>query len=157
MSRSTRKGSYLIANPKGADADALLGPLNKTVRTAAGQILGLMTGATPRFAGGEQVRWAEALRFSLEMKDRRNWLLIEPDIWVWPAHARRDATAFLDDRRSNRYNKEHDALLSAWIQIISGTEELNAEVTLQPFDGDSSAGNPSFRIGTRTAFSKKEA
>lgn len=156
VSRNTRRGSFLIANPA-ATTKTLLAPLARTATTVGGEILGLMTAPTPRLPKGEQVRWAEALRISLEMKDGRHWLLIQPDIWVWPEHARRDATVFLDNRRGDRYNSKHDALLSAWIQIMAGTDELNTEVTLQPFDGDIDAGNPSFTVGTRTAFSKKNA
>ena len=122
-----------------------------------GKVDGLLTVQTDKQSDPEQVRWAEALRLSIDQKDGRTWLLIEPDIWIWPRHARADAANFLDRRRSDRYNAKHDAILNAWIRIILGTEERNTLVTLQVFDGTPNAGNPCFSFGTRTAFSRRRA
>ena len=33
---------------------------------------------------------------ALEVKNGRHWLLIEPDIWIWPRFARKDARTFID-------------------------------------------------------------
>lgn len=148
--QSTRQGSFLIANPGAPTKDALA-PLAKVVSVTGGNVAGLKTAPTD---GGvpEQVRWAEALRVSLEVKNGRHWLLIEPDIWIWPRFARTDATGFIDTRRKDRFNAKHDALLSAWIEIILGTARANTTVSVKAFASGSDAANPSFTIGSRTAY-----
>lgn len=150
--QSTRHGSFLIANPATPSTDALA-PLAKVVSSTGGDVAGLKTapndGSEP-----EQVQWAEALRLSLEVKNGRHWLLIEPDIWIWPRFARKDATDFIDTRRKDRFNAKHDALLSAWIQIILDTAKVNATVSVNAFTGGSDAANPSFTIGSRTAYAR---
>lgn len=153
--RNTRSGSFLIANPTAPTKDALA-PLVAVVKSAGGNVPGVKTVATEQ-RPAEQVRWAESLRISLEIKNGQRWLLIEPDIWIWPQHARKDAATFMEKRRSDRYNKVHDALLGAWIRIILGTDKVNTSVTLRAFDEGSDAGNPAFMIGSRTAFSRRLA
>lgn len=150
--QSTRQGSFLIANAAAPTKDALA-PLVKVVSGTGGDVTGLKI----PFADGsamQQVRWAEALRVSLETKNGRDWLLIEPDIWIWPRFARRDATDFIDSRRKDRFNAKYDALLSAWIQIILGTAKANATVSVRAFTSGSDAANPSFTIGSRTAYTR---
>jgi hypothetical protein len=150
--RSTRHGSFLIVNPAAPREDALA-PLTKVVSGTGGNVAGLKTtpidGSAP-----EQVRWAEALRVSLEYKNGRHWLLIEPEIWIWPRFARKSAADFIDTRRKDRFNAKHDALLSAWIQIILGTATTNATISVKAFTSGSDAGNPSFAIGSRTAYTR---
>lgn len=150
--QSNRQGSFLIANPTAPSKEALA-PLVKVVSSAGGNVPGLKTtpydGSAP-----QQVRWAEALRVSLEIKNGRHWLLIEPDIWIWPRFARKDAEAFIDARRKDRFNSKHDALLSAWIQLIFGTAKTNASISVRAFRSGSEAGNPSFTISSRTAFTR---
>lgn len=150
--QSTRQGSFLIANPAASSKDALA-PLTKVVSTTGGNIAGLRTVPTDGSAP-EQARWAEALRVSLESKNGRHWLLIDPDIWIWPRFARKDATDFIDARRKNRFNAKHDALLSAWIQIVLGTAQVNATVSAKAFTSGNDAANPSFTIGSRTAYAR---
>lgn len=150
--QSTRQGSFLIANPAAPSKDALT-PLVKVVSTTGGNVAGLKTVPTDGSAS-EQVRWAEALRVSLEFKNGRHWLLIDPDIWIWPRFARRDATNFIDSRRKDRFNAKHDALLSAWIHIILGTAQANATVSAKAFTSGNDAANPSFTIGSRTAYTR---
>jgi hypothetical protein len=150
--QSTRQGSFLIANPAAPSKD-VLAPLAKVVSGTGGNVAGLKTAPTDGSAP-EQVRWAEALRVSLEFKNGRRWLLVEPEIWIWPRFARKDATDFIDTRREDRFNAKHDALLSAWIQIILGTAEHNATVSLKAFTSGSDAANPSFTIGSRTAYTR---
>lgn len=150
--QSTRQGSFLIANPEAPTKDTLA-PLAKVVSGTGGNVAGLKTAPTDGSAP-EQVRWAEALRVSLELKNGRHWLLIKPDIWIWPRFAREDATDFIDTRRKDRFNAKHDALLSAWIQIILGTARANATVSVRAFTSGSDAANPSFTIGSRTAYTR---
>lgn len=149
--QSTHRGSFLIANPRAPTKEALA-PLAKVVSTG-GNVPGLKTAPTDGSVP-EQVRWAEALRVSLEIKNGRHWLLIEPDIWIWPRVARRDATDFIDTHRKDRFNAKHDALLSAWIQIILGTQKANTTVSVKAFSSGSDAANPSFTIGSRTAYAR---
>lgn len=152
LCRSTRQGSFLIANPVAANKEALA-PLAEVVSATGGDIAGLTVtqadGCPPL-----GVRWAEALRLSLEIKNGRHWILLEPDIWIWPRFARKAATDFINDRRKNRFNAKHDALLTAWIHIVLGTTKANATVTVKAFTGGSDAANPSFTIGSRTAYTR---
>jgi hypothetical protein len=150
--QSTRQRSFLIANPEASTKDALA-PLAKVVSGTGGNVPGLRTAPTDG-SPSEQVRWAEALRVSLEIKNGRYWLMIEPDIWIWPRFARKDATDFIDTRRKDRFNAKHDALVSAWIKIILGTEKANATVYVRAFTSGSDAANPSFTIGSRTAYTR---
>lgn len=152
IGRSTRQGSFLIANPGAPTKDGLT-PLAKVVSGTGGVVAGLKT-APADGSAPEQVRWAEALRVSLELKNDRNWLLIEPDIWIWPRFARKEATDLIDRRRKDRFNAKYDALLSAWIQIILGTTTPNATVSVKAFPSGSDAANPSFTIGSRTAYTR---
>lgn len=150
--QSTRQGSFLIANPAAPTKDALA-PLAKVVSGTGGNVAGLKT--DPSDGGApEQVRWAEALRVSLEIKNGRHWLLIEPDVWIWPRFARKGAKDFIDAHRKDRFNSKHDVLLSAWIQIILGTAKPNATVSVKAFTSGSDAANPSFTIGSRTAYTR---
>jgi SIR2-like domain len=152
LSRSTHQESFLIANPAASGIDALA-PLAKVVSGSGGDVAGLKTAPSDGSAP-EQVRWAEALRVSLEFKNGRHWLLIEPDIWIWPRFARKVARDFIHARRKDRLNAKHDALLSAWIQIVLGTDEANATVSVKAFTSGSDAANPSFTIGSRTAYTR---
>jgi hypothetical protein len=152
LSRSTRYASWLIADPHGEGLDQL-DPLKSVVGSFSDKIPGLFTQVTDEHPHQEPVRWAEAARISLEVKDGKAWLQIDPDIWVWPPRARRDATPTLDKRRSNRYNNTFDSLLDAWVRIALGTHERGTTVDLSSFTDGSSTENPVFSIGTRTAFS----
>lgn len=152
--RRTRAGSFVIVNPGNPRKDALA-PLNRVAQSVAGIVSGLMTMPTDKHPKSDQVRWAEALRVSLDQHDGRTWLLLEPDIWIWPPSSRPDATNFLDKRRGGRFNAEHNALLDAWIRIILGTDNRDAEIELLAFDGETGAGNPCFCLSARSAFSRR--
>jgi len=154
LSRSTRYASWLIVDPHSDDLDQL-DPLKAVVGSFSEKISGLFTEVTDDYPHQEQIRWAEAARVSLEVKNGQAWLQIDPDIWVWPPRARRDATPVLDKRRSNRFNKTFNALLDAWVRIALGTNERNTEVELSAFDDGNQTENPAFLIGTRTAFAKR--
>jgi len=154
--RSHREGVTLITEPSGPRPE-LLDQLRSVTDGIAGDVPGLMTTPSSTHDKPEQVRWAEAVRVSLDQRDGRTWLVLEPDIWIWPKHARRAAVGFLDERRADRFNNKQNALLSAWIRIILGTDEVNREVTLCAFDAEAGPSNPAFRIGTRSAFSRRSA
>lgn len=154
--RINRSSALLISNGT-RDTQAGLAPLTKILGATAGEVAGLIAPATPEHPQTEKVTWAEALRISIDFKNGQLWLLLDPDVWIWPPRARKDATDFLDKRRGGRFNKEYNNLLTAWVQIILGLGELNADTTLSVFEGGSPAENPSFKLTNRTAFARRLA
>jgi len=146
----------LIADSR-AEAQSHLGPLFNIVGKTSGMVTGLFAPVTDDHPRPEKVTWAEAVRVSIDFKDGQLWLLLDPDVWIWPPRARKHATDFLDQRRGDRYNKTYNALLDAWIQIVLGAHELNAEITVSAFDGETGAENPSFKVASRTAFARRLA
>lgn len=156
LCRTNRTGSFLIADAH-AEAQGALQPLHSVVGKPFGEIAGLFAPVTEDHPNPERVYWAEALSVSVDVTNDRLWLQLDPDIWVWPQYARRVATDFLDRRRSDRRNDKYNALLDAWVRIVLGTDERNTEVTLTAFDDGDENENPSFRIGSRTAFARRLA
>ena len=154
LARSTRSGAWLIVDPHHQDVGPLTS-LQGVVGKVNGTIPGLFTEPTDNHPDQEQVRWSEAARISFTVKDYQAWLMITPDIWVWPPRARRDATEFLDKRRSNRYNDTFNALLSAWAELILGPHEPGSEIAVTAFENGSEHENPRFVLGTRTAFARR--
>jgi hypothetical protein len=152
LSRTTQISSFVIADPHAEDKSRL-DPLFEVVGKESGSVPGLFTPVSHDHPVSEQVSWSEALRISIDIKDGKIWLLIDPDIWIWPTRARKDAVNFLDERRNDRYNKTYNALLDAWVQVILDTDQRDVEIDLLTFDKGSNEENPSFRIGSRTAFS----
>jgi hypothetical protein len=130
-----------------------LEPLRNLVGKTSGTVAGLFTPATDDHPKPEQVTWSEALRVSIDLRAGRYWLLLNPDIWIWPVRARELTKEFMDDRRKDRFNNKYNALLDVWIALILGTAERNTEVSLSSFDAGSEVENPTFRIATRTGFS----
>lgn len=153
ISRTSRHASFLIANPT-APTNAMLAPISTAISGIGGNVGGMKTAAS-QGRPVEQVRWAESLKLSIEVKNGQRWLLLDPDIWIWPEFARRDAKKFMEQRRRDRYNSKHNALLTAWIKVILGTEKVNAVVEVRPFSSGSDDANPLFSIGSRTAHSKR--
>lgn len=96
----------------------------------------------------------QALRVSLDLRDGRYWLILDPDIWIWPSRARRAAEEFMDKRRGDRFNKKYNQLLDAWVPLVVGTNARNTEIIVSAFASGCAAENPSFSFGTRTAFSQ---
>ncbi len=154
LSWARRSSSYLIVDTHAEDASDLA-PLLQVVGKISGIVPGLFTHATASHRQREQVRWAEALRLSVDQKNGQLWMVIDPDIWIWPPGAREIATEFSTNRRADRFNKRYNALLDAWVRVVLGTNERNTQVTVSLFEGGSEAENPSFRIGSRTAFARR--
>jgi len=154
LARNSRYSSFLIADPH-ADDKSGLDPLYEVVGKESGEIVGLFTPVTDEFPHAQKVAWSEAVRVSIDQKDGKFWLLLNPDIWIWPPRARKSAVEFMDDRRRDRLNNVYNSLLDAWIQVILDTDERNVEVSVTAFDGEESDENPSFCIGSRTAFSQR--
>ena len=153
LTRTTRYSSVLIAAPHFDETDCL-DPLFQIVGKTSGQIAGLFAPITEHKPEPERVSWAESLRVSLDYRDGKFWLLVDPDIWIWPPRARQIAVQFLDGRRGDRFNRTYNALLDAWVNIILGSEK-NAEFELKAFDEGGAQENPTFRIGSRTAFARR--
>lgn len=156
LSRTTRTSSFLIADPHAQDQGAL-DPIFEVVGKESGTIPGLFAPGTEDHATPEQVAWVEAVRVSIDCKDGRVWLLIDPDIWIWPPRARKSAARFMEQRRSDRYNKKYNELLDAWVRVILDTDKRDTEIQLLAFDKGSETENPAFQIGSRTAFTRRQA
>lgn len=153
LSRTTYVASYVIANPK-KDEDGLLLPLTDLLGAIAGPVSGAFTEVTEEFPEARQIRWAEALQVSLDVRDGQNWLVLNPDIWIWPRSARKMVTEFTYRKRSDRFNRTFNNLLAAWIQVILGTAESKAKITVSLFGDEPAAENPAFRLASRTAYAK---
>lgn len=98
---------------------------------------------------------AEAVRVSIVQKHGETWLVLDPDIWIWPPRARDVATDFLDQRRKGRFNNKFNVLLDAWAQVLIGSSARRADVVVRAFEGEEAADNPTFRLGSQTAFAHR--
>ncbi|MCY4237594.1 MAG: SIR2 family protein, partial [Rhodospirillaceae bacterium] len=156
LARTTRSSAYLIADPHAADIGAL-DALHRAVGKVGGIVPGLFSEVTDEYPRADQVFWAEAARVSVDIRNGAVWLVVDPDVWIWPARSRYDATEFLDRRRRDRFNGKYNELLSAWVQLILDTDETGVEVALSVSDDPGDAGNPAFRVGSRTAFARRLA
>ena len=154
LTRATRTSAFLIADRHFED-QSMLDPLFEVVGKLHGELAGLFAPTDDGHPNLEQVSWAEAVRVSIDIKNGKFWLILDPDIWIWPNRARRDATDFMNQRRSDRFNKKYNELIDAWIQMVFGTKERNAEITISAFDEGAEPENPSFQIGSRTAFVRR--
>ena len=154
LSRATRTEAYLIANSL-VDENNALHPLTEITGSISGIVPGVFTPITDEYPQAEQVRWSEAVQVSLDVKDGNLWLILNPDIWIWPYRARKISVDFMQRRRNDRFNQKFNNLISAWINIIFGTEELNVEIQVSSFAEGSGAENPSFDLASRTAFTKR--
>ena len=155
LSRTTRTSSFLIVDPH-AQNQGGLDPLFDVVGKESGTITGLFAPVTEEHPTPEQITWAEAVRVSVDCKDGKVWLLIDPDIWIWPPRARKSAAKFMEQRRSDRYNNKYNELLDAWVRVILDTDKRDSEVSLSTFCQGAATENPVFRIGSRTAFSRRK-
>jgi hypothetical protein len=152
--RSVKGRSYLIADNHATDQSIFRG-LTEHVGKVHGMVSGLFTTATEEHPEKQQIAWAEAVEISVEEREGRLWLLVQPNIWIWPKHGRRDAAQLLDTRRGNRFNAQSDKILSAWLTILLPSDEKNADVLLQPFENGTEAENPKIVVNNRTAFSRR--
>src|SRR5581483_2562883 len=105
------------------EAQTDLAPLIKIVGMISGTVPGLIAPLTDDHPNPEKVTWAEAVRVSIDAKNGQRWLLLAPDIWIWPTRARKVAADFLDQRRGDRFNKMYNAILDAWVKILLSTDE----------------------------------
>jgi hypothetical protein len=154
--RTTKYGSFLIANAHARDQGAL-SKLHETVGKPFGQIAGLTTAIDEDHPEPERVFWAEAARVSIEFAAGRSWMVIDPEFWIWPPRARRDATRFMNDRRAGRYNSLYNSILEAWFGILFDSEDPKPTQHFRAFSDGSSTECPAFEIGTRTTFTRRRA
>lgn len=154
LKRRRGSGIYLIVDNNATDV-GIFEDLHREVGKTNGLIPGLSLPAVDDRPAIDKVHFAEALRISLGYADDRLWMLLKPDVWIWPSSARQIATNFLDGRKASRRNDKHDRILSAWVAILSDHAGKDVEVILSPFDGDTGYGNPEFGFSTRTGFSMK--
>ncbi len=154
LARSRKFAAFLIANPHATSLDDLA-PLSDLLNYTSGDVGGLFTTPTTEHPNAEQVRWAEALRLSVNERNGQLWLLVHPDIWIWPPRARKDARDFMDARRRNRHNRKYNELLDAWLGVALGPHRRASEIQVSPFGTGDAIENPQFRLGSRTAFSRR--
>lgn len=154
--RNRQSHGTLIVDRHAVDVGALE-PLTKLVGKTSGLVAGLFTMPDDEFPEKEQVSWSECLRVSITLKNGCPWILIDPDVWIWPIRARRIAESFLDERRGDRFNAPFNGLLDAWIEILFASSEKGQELEFRPYDGDASASNPTFKIGSRTGYTRRMA
>lgn len=152
--RTNRTSSFVIAAPQD-DRTSNLTPITNITGRSSGIIAGLIAPPDEFHPEAERVSWAESARVSVEQKNGRHWVVIEPDVWIWPTRARRLATDFLGERRKDRLNAKYNALLDAWIKVVLGTAERNTVSTVSPFSSGNSTENPRFEIGSRSAFTRR--
>ncbi|QPF83471.1 SIR2 family protein [Bradyrhizobium genosp. L] len=156
LMRDWRGGSVLILDRQHPNL-ALTKGISQCVGSLYGRIEGMISAITPEHPKSEEVWWAEAARLDVDEIDGRFWLVLKPDVWIWPKHARQQAIGFLDERLGNRFNNRGDALLSAWINLVLPSTGRAADHVLQPFEGQESAGSPKIVVNARTAFSRRMA
>ena len=154
LQRRQRSGAVLIVDRKAQDV-GILDALFRETGKVTGQVASLSLPATDEHEAVHKVHYAEALHISLAYADERLWLLLAPDVWIWPTFARRHATAFLDKRKADRRNDKYDRLLSAWIAILSDGAGKDVDVRVTPFAGVPTHLNPAFGFSTRTGFAMK--
>ncbi|MCC6490527.1 MAG: SIR2 family protein [Candidatus Hydrogenedentes bacterium] len=151
LTRTNRASSWLIAAPHD-DRTSVMEPLFRATGRVDGNIDGLFTPVDELHPHPGRIAFAEAVRVSIEVKNGRTWMLLDPDIWIWPPRARESAQPFLNQRRKDRFNRKYNELLSAWIKVLLGEREDGSAVTLSAFAEGTAAENPSFGIGRITAY-----
>jgi hypothetical protein len=154
LTRTHGQSAFIIANAHAEDQSPFKA-LAQIVGKVHGKIDGLTAPADDHHPEPERIRWAEAARVSLDLRNGKYWLIVEPDLWIWPSRARHIADEFMDRRRGDRFNRKYNQLLNAWVGLIGGTEARNTEVTVSAFASGSVAENPTFSFGTRTGFLQK--
>ena len=89
--------------------------------------------------------------FRSTIVDSRCWLLIDPDVWIWPSRARNNAAGFLDERRGERYNNVYNGLVNAWLPISFGEIASETRSKVCAVEVGTMAEAPSFTSGRAQA------
>lgn len=148
--RRWRSGWAAIVD-RSAPAAAMLEGLRRSVKgTLGGELHGKFSRTSEEHPKPEQLAWAEAVQIDLEIRNGAYFLLLRPDVWIWPRHGREDATSFLDKRRGDRYNAKADEILTEWIKVLLPQDDAgHAAVSL--LEGVENEENPAFVISVSTA------
>ena len=146
----TRRGWKIYVDRSRA-ADPKLRPLL--------QAAGAIAGVVPNSAAP----WCEAIRIRFERRLNRNWLLIDPTVWIdvvndtddieEPGHApdQSDPVAdFIRERSARRYNVGLAKLLDGWADVLVGAGKDDAELRAL---GISDGIDAVFKLSRVTAFS----
>ena len=152
--RTTKSGSNLIADSHDADQGAFT-ELHEQTGKITGRVPGLMSIVDEHHPEAKQISYAESVRVSTDFVAGQVYLILDPDIWIWPPWAKKQATDFLDKRRANRFNKFYAALIDAWVGIIKGDETDGDEIRIAVFPSGTGAENPVFRIGLSEARARR--
>ena len=154
LMRRRGSGVVLIVDKMAEDV-GIFEPLYAVTGKTTGTIAGLTIPKTEEQDAVDKVDFAESVRISLSWNDDRLWLLLKPDVWIWPPFVRRHAIQWLEKRKGDRRNDKHDALLSAWISVLTDGTGPAEDIALTAFEGETGPGNPSYIFSSRTGYSYK--
>jgi len=154
LMRRRGPGVVLIVDKMAVDV-GIFEPLHEVTGKTTGTIPDLSLEASDEHDAIEKVEFAESVRISFAWNNDQLWLLLKPDIWVWPPFARRHARQWLEQRRKDRRNNIYDSLLSAWISVLTDGAGRAEEVTITAYEGEEGAHNPAFTFSSRTGYSFK--
>ena len=148
MLRKKGRSYFAVVNYEKID-DPRLDALKKAVGfgNSSSTIVGNIPGRANTF-------WAEALKMKVERRDEKWWLLIEPDIWVYPLSEREEVVDFLSHKRSKRYNVQAFNILNAWIQLLCGFVGHSEKTIIATCYGNTNY-PAQFSLNTRTAYSRR--
>jgi hypothetical protein len=99
-------------------------------------------------------QWVEALAIRLDQRLGQLWLLIEPTVWVERASGEPMPDVckeFVRERLAGRYNANVNALMNAWIAVITAGDDAT---TVSAF-GEVEGVNAAFTIRGSTGFSRR--
>jgi hypothetical protein len=156
LHRTMRDRSFLIVDGHVEDQSPFA-PLTELVGKVHGKVPGLFTTPTEKNPEREVISFAEAVEISLEDRGGHFWILVEPNVWIWPKHGRRDAAQLLDNRRGGRFNQKADQILSAWLRLLLPSESRSANIAILPFSSGSQYENPEIVLNNRTSFCRRLA
>jgi NAD-dependent SIR2 family protein deacetylase len=119
--------------------------LTTALRACAGDLGGTVPGTT--------MSWSEVLRFRLDNRLGRLWMLIEPGVFLGEtsdARERQIGADFVRERLVPRYNRQWNAFLEAWIALVMGGGQ---ELHVAGFGVDDGM-DARFTVGGITGFSR---
>lgn len=129
------------------------------LRTAIGELGGELPKTTIINDDGEpEIRtpvWSHCLHLRVKQVDRNYILILSPEIWIFPAKAKKNHIDFLRRKRSHLKNDKLDQLISAWIETIFPEIGLGQVVSLKPYFQTDLIGSGDLKTTTRTSFSRK--